>query len=189
MGQFFGILAKSNGVLIKEIPLKAEEESHYSLANIFLNPKIYIENILSESEIDQNRKEWLKLTDDETRSLIYNNIQDFANDEIEYRKSVSEPLKNNFHAIGMVYDETKKEIIYSTKYKALENWSKPNHLSSALYKIKEVLFEDLRVAVTSKKEIDDIKYSYDNIHILSGIVNTMIKLSNIDQAALVYGPY
>ena len=189
MGQIFGILAKSKGALIKDTPIKADEESYYSLANIFIDCESYVDNVLLNSKLEQARKEWLKLKPEEVKALKFNNIQDFANGEIEYRKSINESLNPNFFAIGMTYDDQRGEIVYSTKYQSFENWSKTDHLLDALYKIKEVLFEDLRMTIESKAYSDDKRFTFDNIQILLTTVRTLRKLSNIDEVALVYGPY
>jgi len=189
MGQIFGIFAKSKGELIIETPLKAEEESYYSLANIFLDAQNYVQKVLANVDIEQERKDWLMISLKENDSLKYNNIQDFADDEINYRKSVSESLPVGFHAIGMIYVENKGEIVYSPKYKELENWSKVNVIYEALYKIKEVLYEDLKKNIELKKDSDPVRYSYENIQILLGTITTLKKIKDIDEVALVYGPY
>jgi hypothetical protein len=189
MGQILGIFAKNKGELVTEIPLKAGEESYYSLANIFMNSESYIQRILVNASIEQGRKDWLKLTTEEELSLKYNNIQDFADGEIEYRQSINEPLVKDFYAIGMVYDSKIGDIVYSPKYESYENWSNTNIILNALYKIKEVLFEDLRMTIELRKDSDYIRYSFDNIHILLGIISTLKRIKNIDEVALVYGPY
>jgi len=189
MGQVFGIFAKRKGELVTTSPLKAEEESFYSLANIFIDSSKYTCRILNESKIEQERKDWLILSTEEALSLRYNNIQDFADEEIDYKKSINEDLDKDFHAIGMVYNAELAENVYSQKYKSLENWSNTDVTINALYKIKEVLFEDLKMTIESNKDSDYIKYSYDNINILLSIIMTLKKIQNIDEVAIVYGPY
>lgn len=189
VGQIFGIFAKSKGTLIKDTPIKADEESHYSLASIFADCDNYIQKVLSSSRIEQARKEWLKLIPEEEKALKFNNIEDFADEEIEYQKSINESLNPNFFAIGMTYDDQRQEIIYSKKYQSIENWPKTDHLLDALYKIKEVLFEDLKMTIESKVESDDKRLTFENIQILLTTVRTLKELSDIDEVALVYGPY
>jgi hypothetical protein len=189
MGQIFGVFARSIGRLIIDSPLNADEDSYYSLANIFMDPENYMHKILENVDIEQGRKDWLQLSTEEIKALLYNNIMDFADEEIEYRISVNEPMKKDFHAIGMAYDENKGEIVYSPKYMEFENWSPVFHMLSALNKIREVLYMDLKVTIGSKMDSDYVRYSFENILTLLGIINTLKKTGNIDEVALVLGPY
>ena len=189
MGQVIGIFTKKNNNIFNQTPLYAEEESYYSLANIFLDSNTYINKILESSTLEEGRKNLLKLTDKELSSLIYNNVQDFADDEIEYRNSSKEQLPENFRAIKMKYDPEKGEVIYSDEYESLENWSEVNTIIDALYKVKEVLFEDLKKAIQNGENTDYRKYSFDNIQILLITIKTLKKTNGIDEVALIYAPY
>jgi hypothetical protein len=189
MGQVFGIFARSKGQLLIQTPLTAEKESLYSLATIFKDANGYVNRILTESRMEQARKDWLLLSAEEERSLKYNNIQDFADDEIAYKQSVNEDLEKDFYAIGMAYDADTKAIVYAAHYEPLENWSTIDVVSQALYKIKEVLFEDLKMTIESGEDSDYIKYSYDNIQLLLGMVSALKNIKDADEIAITYGPY
>lgn len=189
MGQIFGIYAKKEEDLISELPLKTEEESLYSLANIFKSANEYINRILKDADLEQERKDWLQLNEEEELALKYNNIQDFADEEIEYKESMNQPLEKDFYAIGMAYNSDIGEIVYSDEYKKYENWSETAVLSEAMIKIKEVLFEDVKITIESKNDSEYIKRAYDNINVLIGIVKTLKSLKKVDKVALVYGPY
>lgn len=189
MGAIFGIFAKKENKLINEVPIYAEEESHFSLANIFLVSKKYVEGTLMDAKLEEARKNWLKISDEEEKALIYNNVQDNADEEIRYKKSINEPLPENFRAIKMKYEPTKGEIIFSSGYDEHENWAKVKTMLEALYKIKEVLFEDLKLSIQNNESIEDKKSCLDNIQILYSTVKLLKQREGADEIALIYAPY
>jgi hypothetical protein len=189
MGQVFGIFAKKNGELVTNRPIMADEESHFGLSNILGGGEKYVEGVLAKSNLEQATKDWLKLTSDERETLKYNNILDFANDEIVYRQSANQPLKDGFFAMDFVHSHREGDLIYSPKYKHLEHWVEPRILQDALYKINRVLYEDLKQTIEARQDTDYKRYTYDNIGILLNTVRTLQKVLQIDEVALVYGPY
>lgn len=188
MGQALGVFAKNENTILNEVPIYAEEESHYSLANIFLNPKDYVSSILQKSTLDEAGKKWLELNDDEVKALLFNNVQDFADDVIANKNSITKPIPKNFRAIKMKYEPSKEAIVYSPEYSEFENWSGINTSLDAISKIKHVLYEDLKLSIQNGEDEDYKKYSYNNILMLFSIIRTFKRKEGADEIALIYAP-
>lgn len=186
MSSIFGIIAKKDGKLVTKEPLYAEEESRHPLAHIFPPTCDYVQNILSKSNISDARKKWLVLDEEEYKSLYFNRVFDTADSEINYRYSMNEEIPKNFKAIKLLYGRIPGELDYSNEYAAYENWSKPDLLLAGLYKMKEILYEDLKQVIQRGEEDYFDKSSYDNINRLIISITTLTKITKVDEVALIY---
>lgn len=184
MGQKLGVLARKEQQLITDVPIYAEEESYYALANIFLSAEPY----LSSSFLDENLKQGLQLNSDEENALLYNNVLDFADDQIQYHSSINKPLPDNFRAIKLKYNSSRGVTIYATDFSTFENWSSIQITTNALSKIKAALYLDLKSSISKGEDEDYKKYSYDNLGMLQTIIRTFKIRDNADEIAFVYAP-
>ncbi|MEM7368353.1 MAG: hypothetical protein AAF587_07095 [Bacteroidota bacterium] len=189
MGQVLGVVAQSEGVFVSKSPIYAEEESQFSLANIFNYAGSFTATILEHSEMDERMRGYLSLTKEELQALKYNNILDLAHDGLEHYEVMEEEPPADFHAIDFFDDEISEGLMYSSKLEKQENWSSLTTLLNALSKMQALLFDYVRQKLKMEEEIDDLKYSMDNNSLLIGILHSLKQLYEIERVALVLAPY
>ena len=190
MGYYIGVYAQTDNEVITSTVFSATEASGEGLGSYLVKPQDYFNSVLSNSNLASARKDWLRLTEEEEKSLMLNHVYELADEQIEHYEALEENVPNHFFAIGMGYDKEKDSIEYSEKYLKYENWSNSQILISSLEKLSVVTYEKFKEVRNSSDLHEKIaNQGYREAIELLQITKILKSLYQVNKFALVLGSY
>ncbi len=173
-------ILRKDGIIKEPLPLNLYDD--FCLSNLLTDSDKY-ETQMKE-HLESNSFE--SLTDIEHQSLVIHNDYAFAEEELEYRKSIGEELPKEYKATHLQFNYESEKFEYRDDLKNHESWSKVDDVKSAVSKLLKMMeFEKKKEVHTPWNGL----YLDDNINDLKLLLENLTKGqtdSGADEVLLVF---